>query len=132
MLFFWWVIMMKESGENYLETILQLEKKNQIIRSVDIANALGVTKPSVSRAMRVLKRDGYIEQESYGDVTLTEKGRQRASDVLKRHRIISKFFVDILEVDEKTADTDACRIEHVISPCTIAKMDHYIKSHLEK
>jgi len=120
---------MKESGENYLETILQLEKKNQIIRSVDIANALGVTKPSVSRAMRVLKRDGYIEQESYGDVTLTDKGRQRAADVLERHIIISQFFVDILEVDKETADTDACRIEHVISPSTIAKMNDYIKSH---
>ena len=105
----------QESGENYLETVLILEKKNGTVRSVDVANYLGVSKPSVSRAMSVLKAAGYISQESYGDIYLTEAGREKAGAVLERHRLISKFLRLSVGIDEETADRDACRIEHDIS-----------------
>lgn len=112
----------QESGENYLETILNLERRNGVVRSVDIANALGFSKPSVSRAMGILRKAGLIEQEAYGNITLTESGRQRASDVFHRHTLITQFLIHVLSVDPQIAEQDACRIEHVISPETLEKM----------
>lgn len=112
----------KESGENYLEAVLNIEERNGIVRPIDVANELNVSKPSVSRAMRVLKKTGYIEQEAYGDITLTELGREKANEIWARHRIITEFLTDILKVSPKTAEQDACRIEHVISFETLARM----------
>lgn len=121
--------MIKESGENYLETILLLERRNGIVRLVDIANELGVSKPSVNRAMGVLKRDGYVLQELYGDITLTQSGRERANAILKRHKSITDFLSQVLGVDSQTAENDACRIEHVISQQTAERMIQYMKEH---
>lgn len=121
--------MIKESGENYLETILLLERRNGIVRLVDIANELGVSKPSVNRAMGVLKKDGYILQELYGDITLTKAGRDRASGILKRHKSITDFLSQVLGVDAETAENDACRIEHVISQQTAERIIQYMKEH---
>ena len=121
--------MIKESGENYLETILLLERRNGIVRLVDIANELGVSKPSVNRAMGVLKKDGYILQELYGDITLTKAGRDRASGILKRHKSITDFLSQVLGGDAETAENDACRIEHVISQQTAERIIQYMKEH---
>ncbi len=116
----------QESGENYLEAILNLERTNGVVRSVDIANQLGFSKPSVSRAMGVLRKAGLIEQEAYGNIVLTEAGRKRANDVYHRHLLITQFLVQILSLNEEIAEQDACRIEHVISPETLQKMQEML------
>ncbi|HIV67622.1 MAG TPA: metal-dependent transcriptional regulator [Candidatus Butyricicoccus stercorigallinarum] len=112
----------QESGENYLETILLLEMRNGTVRAVDIANALGYSKPSVTRAMSVLKKAGYVDQESYGTIRLTEAGRKRANEIYDRHVLIKEFLMTVLSLDAETAETDACRIEHIVSPLTIERM----------
>ncbi len=117
-----------ESLEMYLEAILELEAKNSVVRSVDIARFLGVTKPSVNRAMSNLKKEGYINQEPYGDVTFTQKGRNKASRIHELHHVITDFLVKSLGIDVDVAETDACRIEHVISPETVKAMKSYLQN----
>ena len=117
---------LRESGEDYLEAILNIETTKGVVRSVDVANHLGVSKPSVSRAMCVLKNAGYIEQETYGDISLTEKGRKRAQGILRRHITLTAFFTDILGVNEETASEDACRVEHVLSQETMDKLTEFL------
>lgn len=104
----------QESAENYLETILILKNKNGAVRSIDIANELGFSKPSVSVAMKNLRENGYIEVDSSGYITLLDSGRQIAEKIYERHTTLSKWPVS-LGVDAKTAAEDACRIEHIIS-----------------
>lgn len=104
----------QESAENYLETILVLKNKNGAVRSIDIANELGFSKPSVSVAMKNLRENGYIEVDGSGYITLLDSGRQIAEKIYERHTTISKWLVS-LGVDAKTAAEDACRIEHIIS-----------------
>ena len=115
-----------ESREMYLETMLQLEEENGVIRSIDIANALGYSKPSVSRATRVLKRDGYISHSPYGDITLTDKGREKAEKVLKTHKLLTEFLVEVLNMSPAIAEEDACRMEHVIRDETITAMEKHL------
>lgn len=103
------------SGENYLETILILQQKNGSVRSIDIANELEYTKPSISRAMKILKREGYINMDEDGFITLTPDGEKRANEIYERHKVITEFLVKFLGVSEETAEADACKIEHVIS-----------------
>ncbi len=107
-----------ESGENYLETILILTKRNGSVRSIDVANEMDFTKASVSRAMSILKRDNYIIMEPDGRIVLTKEGAKKAAAVLDRHVTLSRFINEVLGVDEEIAAKDACRIEHVISPET--------------
>lgn len=116
----------QESGENYLETILLLEMRNGSVRAVDIANKLGYSKPSVTRAMGILKKAGLVEQEAYGNIYLTEAGRKRAVDVYDRHVLIKQFLMTTLQLDESTAETDACRIEHIVSPKTVDRMRAFL------
>lgn len=104
----------QESAENYLETILILKNKNGAVRSIDITNELGFSKPSVSVAMKNLRENGYIEVDSSGYITLLDSGRQIAEKIYERHTTLSKWLVS-LGVDAKTAAEDACRIEHIIS-----------------
>ena len=104
----------QESAENYLETILILKNKNGAVRSIDIANELGFSKPSVSVAMKNLRENGYIEVDSSGYITLLDSGRQIAEKIYERHTTLSKWLVS-LGVDAKNAAEDACRIEHIIS-----------------
>lgn len=104
----------QESAENYLETILILKNKNGAVRSIDIANELGFSKPSVSVAMKNLRENGYIEVDSSGYITSLDSGRQIAEKIYERHTTLSKWLVS-LGVDAKTAAEDACRIEHIIS-----------------
>ena len=118
----------QESGENYLETILILKNKKGFVRAIDVANELGFSKPSISRAMGILKEAEYITIQPDGNIILTPAGYTRASAVYERHVYISKYLTDILGVDEKTADKDACRIEHIISDETFAKIKEAVKS----
>lgn len=120
---------MKKSGQDYLEAILVLEiqKSDPSVRSTDIARHLNVSKPSVSRAMGLLKDGGYIEMESYGQVRLTERGRLVAEEVYNRHRILTRFFRDILHVDADVAEHDACLIEHDISPQTMKALSAFVQ-----
>lgn len=103
-----------ESLEDYLETILMLQKNRGQVRSIDIANEMNFTKPSVSVAMKNLREKGYITMDSTGYITLTEAGRQRAEDVLERHTILADLLMRI-GVSKETALADACKVEHDLS-----------------
>ena len=103
-----------ESAEDYLEAILRLSQKNGEVRSVDIASMLGVSKPSVSHAMKLLREDEYIAMDRYGTVTLLEKGAAIARRIYERHRVISSM-LESLGVNPEVAMADACKIEHDIS-----------------
>ena len=116
-----------ESAENYLETIYILKKKTGCVRSIDICNDLGYSKPTISVAMKQFKENGYIEKDSEGFITLTEKGESIAKKMYERHIIIAEFFKSI-GVDEETACKDSCKIEHDISESTFECM----KNHYEK
>ena len=115
-----------ESGENYLEAILVLDRQGGPVRSVDVARFLGYSKPSVSRAMKVLKEAGYIDMESYGTIELTDAGRNMASSVLERHQIITDYLMLFLGLDPTIAEKDACRIEHIISPETFTEIKNRV------
>ena len=105
---------LQESGEMYLETIYILSQKSPFVRSVDVAEYMGFSKPSVSRGMGLLKQGGYLTADHDGYLTLTELGTQTAAKIYERHTVIRDMLIH-LGVDEKTAAADACRIEHVIS-----------------
>lgn len=117
-----------ESGENYLETILLLEKQNGTVRSVDIATELDYSKPSISRAMGILKKAQYITMDKNGGIKLTDKGRERANRIYERHRLISEYLIKALDIDEDIATADACRIEHVISEDSFEKIKLWVEN----
>lgn len=114
-----------ESAEMYLETIFTLSQNSSTVRSIDIAEAMGYTKPSVSRAVSLLKRDGYLQTDKQGFLILTTAGRAVAEKIYERHHVLTAALV-ALGVDQDTAAGDACRMEHVISESTFAA----IKKHL--
>lgn len=115
---------LSKSIEDYLETILLLEQQNKNIKSVDIANALNISKPGVNKAMNVLISHNYIEKPSYGSITLTDEGRKIANQIYERHCIIKNFLLHI-GVDEDTAEEDCCKIEHVVSDKTLNKIKEF-------
>lgn len=110
-----------ESGENYLETILLLRQRRGYVRSIDVARELGFSKPSVSRAMGILREGGLISVDD-GAITLTPEGEAMAEQVYERHCVISDFLSDVLGVSRDIAEKDACRIEHVISSETFERI----------
>ena len=114
------------SSEDYLEAIHQLLKEEPHVPSVQVAQRLKVSKPSVNKAMGVLKEAGLVEQEPYGTLWLTEEGERIARQVAFRHSTLKHFLTDVLGIDEATAETDACRMEHVISNTTLAKWVEYM------
>ncbi len=120
-----------ESAENYLETILILKIKNPFVRSIDIANELGFSKPSVSVAMKNLRENGYVAVDDAGNISLTEKGSRIAETIYERHKLISDLLIR-LGVNEKTAVEDACRIEHVISPESFEAIKKHIEDFCEE
>lgn len=120
---------MQESGENYLETILVLHNRQGYVRSIDIANELEFTKPSISRAMGILKNEGYITVEPSGNIVLTEKGYAKASAVFERHRLITQFLEITLGLEHDLAEQDACRIEHIIAEETFLRLKRYVQEH---
>ena len=103
-----------ESGEMYLEAILVLGKRSGFVRSVDVSAYLGYSKPSVSRAVGILRKEGYLEVDEDGGLTLTDTGREIAEKIFERHTVLSQVLMR-LGVSEEPATADACRIEHVIS-----------------
>lgn len=103
-----------ESGENYLETILILKSRGLEVRSIDIVREMNLSKPSVSRAMKILKEGGFINIDADGFITLTENGTEVAERIYERHRVLTDWLIGI-GVNEKTAAEDACKLEHVIS-----------------
>ncbi len=118
----------KESAENYLESILIIKIKKGSVRSIDIANELKFTKPSVSVAMKNLREDGYINMNSDGAITLTDKGLEIAERVYERHEIIAQALIK-LGVDEATAYEDSCKIEHDISELSFSKIKEHLADH---
>ena len=122
---------MQKSGEDYLEAILALSQEHEKVRTTDVALRLGVSKPSVNRAMKVLAAEGYVNQETYGDIHLTEKGRLKASQVYFRHKTLTSFLRDVLRVDAVIAEQDACLIEHDISSETMEKLASFLRSYQE-
>ena len=107
-------MVLQESGEMYLETIYILAQNSPFVRSIDVAEYMGFSKPSVSRGMGLLKQGGYLTADEDGHLGLTELGRQTAEKIYERHIVIRDMLIH-LGVDEETAAQDACRIEHVIS-----------------
>ena len=105
---------LQESGQMYLETILILTEQSPHVRSIDVCEHMGFSKPSVSRAIGLLKSGGYITVDKDGFITLTSEGRRMAQKIYDRHRVLTEFLIS-LGVDEEIADADACKIEHHIS-----------------
>ena len=118
---------LQESGEMYLETIYILSQTRPVVRGIDISEYMGYSKPSVSRALGLLRNEGLIKKDKDGGIVLTEDGRSLAEHIYERHTILSQLFMR-LGVDEKTAIDDACRIEHYISDTTFDA----IKAHMHK
>ncbi len=120
---------LQESGEMYLESIHVLSKKNAHVRSVDISDYMGYSKPSVSRAVGILKAGGYISVDSEGYITLTDAGRAVAEKIYERHTLLSTLLIR-LGVDPETAAEDACRLEHAISDTSFAAIKRYVNREL--
>lgn len=115
----------KESGEMYLETILILSKKSAFVRSIDIVEEMEFSKPSVSRAVALLKQGGYITVDKNGAIQLTDIGLETAEKIYKRHQVLSEFLVS-LGVSDSTAVDDACKIEHHISDESFEAISRYM------
>ena len=118
-------MILQESGEMYLETIFVLSKKSTHVRSIDVVEYMGVSKPSVSRAIGLLKSGGYVNMDKDGHLTLTDTGLEVANKIYARHELISGFLTS-LGVSEETAANDACRIEHHISDESFEAIKKYV------
>ncbi len=124
-------MIIKESAENYLETIYILKKQNGYARSVDVAHHLGFSKPSVSVAMKSFREEGYVTVDEHGNLSLTDKGTAVAISVYEKHEVIAKSLM-LLGVSEETAYTDSCKIEHIISDETFEMLKkNLVKNNIE-
>ena len=117
-----------ESAEMYLETIYQLSKKQTAVRSIDLAEAMGYSKPSISRAVGLLKKGGYLLVDKEGFLSLTNLGLEAAENIFERHTVLTKALI-ALGVDGQIAAEDACKIEHVISDTTLEAIKNYLERH---
>ena len=118
---------MYESGENYLETIYILGKRNGSVRSIDIARELNFSKPSVSRAVGILSDSKLITIDEMGYIELTDEGKIKAESIYERHQLLTAFFENTAGVSKKVAEEDACKIEHIISHETMEGIKKYLK-----
>ena len=118
-----------KSAEDYLEKILMIRERKGEVHSIDIANELGFSKPSVSVAMKNLRQAGYISMDGNGAITLEPPGYEIASRIYQRHKLLTRILA-ALGVDEETAAQDACKIEHDLSPETFEKLRAYAEAHL--
>ena len=121
---------LKESGEMYLETIYVLSQRKGFVRSIDVGEEMGYSKPSVSRAVGILRDGGYITVAHDGGLHLTEAGLEVAQRTYERHTVLSEFFIK-LGIDEETATNDACKIEHVISSSTFAALKKHLNEQMK-
>jgi DtxR family transcriptional regulator, Mn-dependent transcriptional regulator len=131
------MVMRKNNGlsasqEDYLEAILNVADASGTARSTDIAGTLGVAKPSVTGALKLLAQRGLVNYKPYGCVTFTQKGVSKAGRVAQRHEIIKSFFVDVLGVDAVTAQKAACKAEHLLGPVIISRMRDFTNSTRKK
>ncbi len=115
---------MQESGEMYLETIYVLTRKSSAVRGIDVGESMGYSKPSVSRAIGLLKRGGLVVTDEQGYIRLTEAGEEKAARIYERHTVLTELLMD-LGVDAQTAAEDACRVEHYISDTTFDAIKKY-------
>ena len=120
----------QESAENYLEAILVLTQKNGQVRSIDVAHYTGFSKPSISRAVGLLRDNGYVSIDQNGLLGLTESGMQIASSIYERHTVLTAFLT-ALGVDAETAAEDACRIEHVLSEEAFDNLKQHAKAYID-
>ena len=120
-----------ESAEDYLETILILEERIPHVRSIDIVNEMGYSKPSISIAMKKLRENGYINMDSSGYITLCPKGQEIAERIYSRHKLLSKVLLAV-GVDKDKAAQEACRIEHVIDDDTYEKLNAYYETYMAR
>ena len=120
------------SKQDYLEAILQLSHHGDSVRSIDVANMLGFSRSSVSRAIGLLKADGFLLQEPYGGITLTPLGYEEARKVQRRHHLLKYYLVHILLVEESVAEEDACRMEHVVSTTTLEQIEAAATQHMRE
>ncbi|ERF60942.1 iron dependent repressor, metal binding/dimerization domain protein [Treponema socranskii subsp. socranskii VPI DR56BR1116 = ATCC 35536] len=118
---------MYESGEDYLEAILRVKNVKGTVHSVDVAKKLGVSKPSVSRAVGILKRDGYLADNESTELEFTKKGLEKATNIYSRHRLLTDFFVKITGVSKEQAEENACRVEHDIDADIVAGIEKWMK-----
>lgn len=117
-----------QSGEDYLETIFSLEQANGIVKSIDIAKRQKVSRPSVNKAINNLKKLGFVTQESYGDIRLTDSGREKALKIAHKHALLRHFLADVLHVSPIIAEEDACKIEHALNDETLHKLEIFLKN----
>ena len=117
---------LQESGEMYLETILILSQRMENVRAIDIGEEMGYSKPSVSRALKILKENSYINVDKNGYVTLSKTGREIAEKIYERHQVLSEILIK-LGIDPEIAIEDACRMEHVISDTSFEAIKKYIR-----
>ena len=120
----------RESGENYLEAIFILRRERGFVRSIDVACYLGVSKPSVSRAMSILKSEDYIEIDEDGGISLTSGGLSVAESMYERHQLLTEYLIS-LRVNREVAARDACRIEHVISAESFERLREHARTYIE-
>ena len=119
---------LSSSMQDYLEAILELEENENQVRVTDIANRLKIAKASVNQTIGKLKETGLIRQQAYGPVELTGQGRELAGKIVQRHRKLRKFLVEVLGVDQQTAEQDACLMEHAVSPQTMDRLTDFLSN----
>jgi Mn-dependent DtxR family transcriptional regulator len=117
-----------EALEDYLEAIYIFSQKKASVRITDVALYLGISKPSVNRAVNTLKKQGFVTHEPYGDIILTEKGQIHGHNLYARHKMIKKFLINVLELSKEDAEKEACQIEHNISQSTVDKMESFMEA----
>ena len=118
-------MVLQESGEMYLETILVLSQKSSLVRAIDVGEEMGFSRPSVSRAVHLLTEGGFINVDPNGGLTLTGAGLEIAKKIYERHTVLSKWLIS-LGVDEETATEDACKIEHDLSDASFSAIKRHI------
>lgn len=116
------------SEENYLETIYLVKKDKKTVKPIEVAKRLNVKKPSVTGAVKKLSKKGFIQYKKYNAITITKEGEKIAREIYKKHKLLSKFFIEVLKIKKNIAEEDACKIEHTLSKTTLNKLTRFIET----